>query len=343
MKKGITVISISIAIFLIIILMTATVISATSVLEGINKNKFVTELLNLEDSVNNYKAKNDIYPVLDKVEIDISVIDEESLNQFEEPNIIENKITLYKIDYEKINTLERVFGNEKTTDDIYLLSIDTGNIYYIKGIKYNDKIYYKLINELEQNINQNIILNSNEIKVFDVIFDVSDISYTNIPIQVMVKLPKESEDIIISADQDVSVSSISEDYKYKYALVNTELSQTNYRIEVSYSLQNISKQVYYKVENFDIEEPEISFGEIIITADENNDIYSYLTEVKATDDLSKVKTVKYEYEEIENLIYFRQYGNILTEEKIDITSKSIVTIYAVDFAGNETLELILID
>lgn len=347
MKKGITIVALSTIIAVTIILATVVVISGSRIMESVNKTRFVAELLDIQDAIQSFKSSHGYYPENGMVQVDISGVSDAT--QFSREKVVSNKINLYLINYPLIGITDRVYGNNENGNikDTYAFSEETGIVYYIQGIKYKGKTYYTATDEITDMSNITTNLGKNEIKKLDVIFEVSEIGFTKIPVSMKIKLPQDVTDIEITTTNGVKfdMTSTSEN-GYIIRNVNkvgVDQESTNYDITVKYKINNIEKEVKYSVQNFDNTAPTIDTNNVkgynITVGTDESTSKRYLTLINVVDDLSGVKQIKYELENIAdtNIKYFTTYGNILNDTKIDITGKDYCTIYAIDNAGNESI------
>lgn len=127
-----------IKIFKLILLLVITVlifgILYSLIQDGISLNKLnnvYKDIDILEDRISMYYLDNGNIPIKgEKLEFT------ETIN----PN--DNK-EFYEIDLEKIENLILNYGKQESgSDDIYIINNQSHTIYYKKGIKYNNKIYY---------------------------------------------------------------------------------------------------------------------------------------------------------------------------------------------------------
>jgi hypothetical protein len=173
----------------------------------------------------------------------------------------------------------------------------------------------------------------------------SDTEYTNTPVSVKIKFPQDVTDIQITTTNNVAFEAENtSENGYIIRNVNkagVDQKSTNYDITVKYKINNIEKEVKYSVQNFDNIPPAIDTTNVkgynITVASDSSTSKKYLAGIKVTDDLSGVKQIKYELEDITDIKYFATYGSILNDTKIDITGKNYCTIYTIDNAGNESI------
>lgn len=150
MKKGITVVTISIIVVIIIILLgTITVGSYNSIQNG-KKLTFALEISSIQEEVDRYEGDSaDDYPITGiEYVVDLKNISTESIDQFDDEKKDGNNIKLYEIDLSLLGIDDTKFGNNQTDKDMYLLSLDTGRVYYLEGLTYREKTYYTLTQDL---------------------------------------------------------------------------------------------------------------------------------------------------------------------------------------------------
>ena len=153
-KKGITLVALIATIMAIIILTTTAVVSYSSFSVSAKKRAFANEIYTLQKQVEDYKFKNNKYPLKTAKELDISDLDSALVSIFNSNNeqIVEGKVTLYKIDYKKLDIDSLVRGTDENSNDIYLFSNESKKVYYIEGEKIENKTYYYLDNELYESL-----------------------------------------------------------------------------------------------------------------------------------------------------------------------------------------------
>lgn len=152
MKRGITVVSVTIMVVLVIILASTITISVHSTMQNANKLAFALEISSIQEEISNYINENseETYPIKENTyTISLASISENSVSQFNDEEKDENgNITLYELDLEKIGITDRQYGNKDDDKDVYALSLTTNKIYYLKGIKTTSKTYYTLTQDL---------------------------------------------------------------------------------------------------------------------------------------------------------------------------------------------------
>lgn len=153
-KSGISLIVLVLTIAIMLILSTVITVSAGNIVENVKKEQFAKEIYEVQNVVDKYKFENNDYPYIynenEKKQITINIQD--SIEQFQDEEIIDNFVTLYQINLPEagIENLSRGVEKEGEVKDVYAFSSKTGKIYYIKGIKIGDEVYYTLTEDLKK-------------------------------------------------------------------------------------------------------------------------------------------------------------------------------------------------
>lgn len=83
MKKGISILSLTVAIIVMLILTGIVTISMTNTLNYTNINTFALELINIQTAVDDYYYKNGEYPTGNAITVSTSKIEAASMEQFD--------------------------------------------------------------------------------------------------------------------------------------------------------------------------------------------------------------------------------------------------------------------
>lgn len=351
MKKGISLMTLVITIVVMTILATTVSVSGVAVYNNYKKVKFATELHFIEQAVDSYYRYNNNYPILDSIVVDISKVSPKASAQFDGENIENGKITLYEIDKSLIGTVETVFGNKKTTDDVYALSYDTGKVYYVKGIKVSLNTFYSLTQELRKSINMDTIKNVGNTD--NIIFNKKYSGYTNESETISLEIPDTYENISISVYSNgvlilPNVSTEHQSNRGKYIYTIDPIEQ-NCDIIVLFNKNKVEKKNIYHVENIDIVKPTFTILDPVKIQDKNGN-YKYSIQLdNLNDDLSGIKFIKYENDRIKEdqlSTYFLNNGIIIDKVKPNILTDSTsgyITLYIEDNAGNFSYQYVNIN
>ena len=299
MKKGFSLVTLLVTIFVIITLTSTIVISANSIYNSNKKIKFASEISYIKELVNNYMADNNgKLPSSSDVVVSTKSISKEDLNtQFAGESISEDTIFLNKIDMSMINpgTLQYGNGTEEKSDDIYCISKKTGRIYYARGCKIGSKTYYTLTDELKKAIKYTESNNINDGIIF------CDGNLESGIKEIDIKIP----------DSYLDVELTSTDVSFEYSSKN----QSGYNIYKTKSKENSTITVKYKV-NSDSEKKELKYN---VEGVDNSGLTFSLSDVKKSINSSTQKEEK--YVTIENIskedskIKIKKYANIYVNEE----------------------------
>ncbi len=153
MKKGITLIVLTVTIVISIILVSSIVISGNNIVNDTRKSEFAKEIYTLKTMLEEYKFRKGNYAIGEEININLNTVDARFSNQFsKEPDFSTNTITLNEIDFEELGVDNITRGTKNEYNDRYLISVYTGEVYYLLGEKIDDVIYYTLTDDLKSYI-----------------------------------------------------------------------------------------------------------------------------------------------------------------------------------------------
>lgn len=124
-NKGITMITVVVALVLMVIL---TTVSITSVNDGTEFKKYslmCSDIEQLENKILYFHREYGELPIGEKV---ASI-----------PDAINNGNSFYKINMNKLSGITLNLGD---IDDIYIVDLKTFEVYYLNGVEYDGEIYY---------------------------------------------------------------------------------------------------------------------------------------------------------------------------------------------------------
>ena len=351
MKKGISLLMLSTIVMVMLVISTSVVIAGVNALNSSTKVKFANELFYLQDIVNSYvKSHQGEFPVDESIVVDLSNVTAESITQFGDETKTNNTIILYKVDKTKLNKMDLRYGNEKNNNknDVYAVSKETGRLYYVQGVKVSGKTYYTLTQDLEDLIQYDKI--SGAFNRDGIIFIPSTTLWTNEDISVSARVPKDYnvvEATVKNANNDV-IASLSGTTEKDYTVYDgTNLGENCY-IEIKYQKSTEDtgtlRQVYAAS---NVDKTPISINNLKVTNLANNEenIDNVSISFDLSNDISGVKALKYEPENISSeeiaKSYFKTSGILVQNNVIVVSATSgNVTIYVEDKAGNVSLETV---
>lgn len=151
-NKGISLVSLTIAVTIMLIMSTILIYNSETGVEISDLNKMYTDIKNLDRKISVYYAELGGIPVLrNGNEIIEYPIDNLSiLEQCKNPN---DNDKYYIIDLDAIDNITLNYGRDYYTivnnlvvsdeKDVYIINEQTHTIYYVKGIKQDEKNYYR--------------------------------------------------------------------------------------------------------------------------------------------------------------------------------------------------------
>ena len=151
-KSGISLIMLSVTVVVIIILASTTIVSYNNIITDTLKKDFANEIYTIQKLVEHYEFLNNEYPVQNEYVLDINDIDEDFSFQFNKENITNDKLKLFTIDLVKCDVEQTKRGNSINDKDKYVVSKDTGIVYYIDGVVIDNMRYYTLTKDLRNEI-----------------------------------------------------------------------------------------------------------------------------------------------------------------------------------------------
>lgn len=140
MKKGFSLSTVVIAISIMLILVASVSVIGSSAISSANFDEYKSQVERVSDEINIYINENGNLPIKNE-EVDINSLGTDFLNQARENGDTTNKF--YVIDISKLNDYSLKKGNGNVEDkDVFLVSENTNNVYYLKGFKYRGKVYF---------------------------------------------------------------------------------------------------------------------------------------------------------------------------------------------------------
>lgn len=243
MKKGISLITISVLVLVLLILVSVIGVSVTRSYNEAKKLEVLTELNMLQTAVENYKATYGTLPITNEV-YELSELPESIRNEQFQEETEDDEYSFYAINYDLINIQSLKYGNGTTKDDKYVVSSLTGKVYYVKGVKVGENIYYSADKEVIGILSGN---GKNDINSEEPI--VYDEEFKNGNLEVTIRVPKVytlSENSVKFEQQILSLDTLKTDSNYN---VYTCYPNTIGTIRVNYlnaqNRERLSKHIVY--------------------------------------------------------------------------------------------------
>lgn len=165
-SNGITLVSLVITIAVMIIIASITVSTSMDRFEINNLNKMINDIEFLKEKVSNYYLKYNELPVVK--DTDNNSIEYTNINFSVDTDDNEK---YYIIDLEAMGDIALNYGKEgfenlNSSDDVYIINEETHNIYYVKGIEWNEEYHHFISDSNGANDEEDTIPPSNpQIKV----------------------------------------------------------------------------------------------------------------------------------------------------------------------------------
>ena len=139
-KRGVTFSVVIVAIVIMLIVVSSASVIGTRSISTANFEEYKSEIGRVYNNVNEYYIKNKTLPIKNEI-IDISSLDTEFKSILNQNG--DNTSSLYVVDVALLEdaTIKNGKGTV-ATKDVYLVSSQNQNIYYLKGFKYNKVVYY---------------------------------------------------------------------------------------------------------------------------------------------------------------------------------------------------------
>lgn len=143
-KKGITISVLMIAVTLMGILAGVAIIYGTSSINSANRNKFESTIEIVEENVDLYYEREKEYPVINQNGQSFMVGTNSLPKDFKDELSKNGDIVefLEGIDITKLKIPSIEIGKLAKDTDVFLLNRETGNVYYMKGIKVKGRRIY---------------------------------------------------------------------------------------------------------------------------------------------------------------------------------------------------------
>lgn len=139
-KQGITLMILTVAIAIMFVLVTSASVIGYNSINTAKFDDYMSQLNRISDNVNQYFLQNSELPMTTE-QIDSSSFSTELYN-----SVVANEDTanrLFVIDMNKIPDSSVSIGSGSVSDkDVCIVADNSLNVYYLKGFKYKDKVYF---------------------------------------------------------------------------------------------------------------------------------------------------------------------------------------------------------
>ena len=140
MKKGISMVTVLIAVSVMMILISSVSAIGSSAISSANFEEYKSKVERVADEINIYINENGTLPITNQ-SVSINSLGGDFLEAVKEKNDLSNKF--YVVDISKLNdySIENGKGN-LNNKDVFLIAENSNNVYYLKGFKYKGKVYF---------------------------------------------------------------------------------------------------------------------------------------------------------------------------------------------------------
>ena len=146
-KRGISMIAILLTLAVIIAISTVAIFEYRSIVIKSQKRDLATDFYAMQTAIQDYEFVHGSLPLSSEVYVTLPVSNKEQFST--EPGYSSDKIDVYYVDYNKLNTDKLVRGMQKEgIDDRYVYSKWTNKLYYLQGETVDGTTYYTLNDEL---------------------------------------------------------------------------------------------------------------------------------------------------------------------------------------------------
>ena len=140
MKKGISMVTVLIAVSVMMILVSSVSVIGSSAISSANFEEYKSKVERVADEINIYINENGTLPITNQI-VSINSLGGDFLEAVKEKNDLSNKF--YVVDISKLNDYSIENGKGNLNDkDVFLIAENSNNVYYLKGFKYKGKVYF---------------------------------------------------------------------------------------------------------------------------------------------------------------------------------------------------------
>lgn len=147
-RKGVSLMALVCTIVIMLVLAATVTVSFNQIIKSTREKEFANEVYSIQKLVDQYKFKNNKYPVYDDYEVEVDISKDKLQFLEEDSSSIFREINLYEAGVEELNRGHLTNGD----DDIYIVSESTGKVYYLKGVKISNRTFYTLTDELKKKL-----------------------------------------------------------------------------------------------------------------------------------------------------------------------------------------------
>lgn len=158
-KKGVTMLVLILTIILIVIISGAVISNLNVTTENANLSNFANNISQIQDKARSMYILENKLPVsnvaekLTREDL-LELVETENQNAFFD-ELNENgegkNARFYKVDLDKVGVDKTIIGSEKDgEDDIYVISINSLKVYYLRGVEYDNNMYFSINSKISK-------------------------------------------------------------------------------------------------------------------------------------------------------------------------------------------------
>ena len=153
-QKGITLISLVIVLSVIVILSFTITVNMGGITEQSQKSKLDSDLTQIGEKISQYYSRNKQLPIINKYT---------ETSNFEASKNVNDGTDYYVLDLDELGDLSLNYGKDYDTikntnvetsvtqvSDVYVINEISQTVYYAKGINYEGKTYFRLMESFSQ-------------------------------------------------------------------------------------------------------------------------------------------------------------------------------------------------
>ncbi|MBR5227631.1 MAG: hypothetical protein IKV94_03240 [Clostridia bacterium] len=139
MKKGITITVLSVTVAIMLIIVTTVSVVGTRSIDTANFEEYKSKLKRVSDIVLEYVKTNKELPITGEV-VSKNGFGDDFINELTVNGDEDSK--LYVVDLDKLDIVINIGDGDTSDENIFVVSEETNNVYYLKGRTYRGTTYY---------------------------------------------------------------------------------------------------------------------------------------------------------------------------------------------------------
>lgn len=139
MKKGITISTLAIVVTVMLITVTTVSVVGARSINTANFEDYKSKVKRMADAVLEYIDTNEVLPTTGEA-ISSTGLSDDFINELTNNGDIDSK--LFVVDVELLDIVTSIGTGNTQNEDVFVVSEDSNNVYYLKGREYKGTIYY---------------------------------------------------------------------------------------------------------------------------------------------------------------------------------------------------------